>query len=178
MKLNLGCGKLHREGYVNVDLHGGDVRADGLRLPFRDGVFDEILASHILEHVIDLEAMMLELSRVLRPGGILMARVPYGLESLYDPFHYRAFDETTMTPFCDDFGFSFQARNLFHMLSIEITDRWHPLSPPPFRYHLVKYAPRLMQWLTKALGIRQKDGKTVSLLGRPKEITFLMERVK
>ena len=47
------------------------------RLPFRDGTFDKILASEVLEHVTDDRAALAELFRVLKPGGVLAVSVPH-----------------------------------------------------------------------------------------------------
>jgi SAM-dependent methyltransferase len=47
------------------------------RLPFRDGTFDKVLASEVLEHLPDDRAALAELFRVLKPGGILAISVPH-----------------------------------------------------------------------------------------------------
>lgn len=39
------------------------------RLPFRDGFFDLVFLNEVIEHVRDDRATMVELARVLRPGG-------------------------------------------------------------------------------------------------------------
>jgi SAM-dependent methyltransferase len=49
---------------------------DATRLPFPDASFDRIIASEVLEHVPDDGAALSELTRVLRPGGIIAATVP------------------------------------------------------------------------------------------------------
>jgi 2-polyprenyl-6-hydroxyphenyl methylase/3-demethylubiquinone-9 3-methyltransferase len=86
--LDIGCGggllapHLRGLGYrhVGVDLtasalevaaeHGVEpVRADAADLPFEDGRFDVVVAGEVLEHVTDLEAVVAEATRVLRPGG-------------------------------------------------------------------------------------------------------------
>ncbi|MEM7339551.1 MAG: class I SAM-dependent methyltransferase [Actinomycetota bacterium] len=54
----------------------GVAQADGGRLPFRDGSFDRIIASEVLEHVPDDLGVMAELWRVLKPGGRMAATVP------------------------------------------------------------------------------------------------------
>jgi 2-polyprenyl-6-hydroxyphenyl methylase / 3-demethylubiquinone-9 3-methyltransferase len=46
----------------------GDVTA----LPFASGCADVVVAGEILEHVADLSAAVAELSRVLRPGGLIV----------------------------------------------------------------------------------------------------------
>jgi len=66
--------------HVGVDLqssalavaaeHGIEpVRADAADLPFADGRFDVVVAGEVLEHVTDLEGVVAEALRVLRPGG-------------------------------------------------------------------------------------------------------------
>ncbi|HDM10688.1 MAG: SAM-dependent methyltransferase [Deltaproteobacteria bacterium] len=45
-------------------------------LPFKDGFFDLVICSEVLEHVLDPGEAVSELSRVLRPGGDLVISVP------------------------------------------------------------------------------------------------------
>lgn len=63
-------------GEVPAGCATGEVRGDAVRLPFPDGAFDRVIASEVLEHVPDDEAALAELTRVLRPGGVLAATVP------------------------------------------------------------------------------------------------------
>ena len=58
-------------GSVEYRLHRCDVR----RLPFDDGAFDAVLGAHLLEHLPDPLAGLSEMSRVLRPGGLLVVVV-------------------------------------------------------------------------------------------------------
>ncbi len=117
-KLNIGCGKDIREGYVNLDivkLKGVDVVCDiNKKLPFKKNHFDEILAMDILEHVDDLPKVMKDLHRILKPKGILKIRVPHFLESsaYNDPTHKNFFAYNTFDFFLNkdenfyfDFGF-------------------------------------------------------------------------
>lgn len=80
VRLNLGCGDVRRDGWVNVDLRSdvADVVADVAALPFPDGSVDEIWASDIAEHFPrrQLAGLFAEWGRVLRPGGTLTLRVP------------------------------------------------------------------------------------------------------
>jgi predicted SAM-dependent methyltransferase len=53
LRLNLGCGHIAIDGYVNVDMRdlpGVDVIADVDALPFEPETVDEIFSSHIIEH--------------------------------------------------------------------------------------------------------------------------------
>src|SRR5262245_59456311 len=63
-------------GEVDSSSLAGTVQGDGTRLPFDDGGFDRIIASEVLEHIDDDVGCLAELSRVLRPGGVLAATVP------------------------------------------------------------------------------------------------------
>jgi SAM-dependent methyltransferase len=68
-----------------------DVGADLQRLPFRDGAFDVVKATEVLEHVADAPAALAECRRVLRPGGKAVITVPF-LERLHgDPEDYARF---------------------------------------------------------------------------------------
>ncbi|HWT79084.1 MAG TPA: class I SAM-dependent methyltransferase [Candidatus Methylomirabilis sp.] len=49
--------------------------ADG-RIPYPDKHFDLVIANQVLEHVADLESVISEIARVLKPGGHLLALLP------------------------------------------------------------------------------------------------------
>lgn len=51
------------------------VRCSAERLPFTDGSFDAALAVASLDHVPDVDAALVELARVLRPGGSLIVQL-------------------------------------------------------------------------------------------------------
>ncbi len=50
---------------------GTTVAGDGYRLPFDDGVADLTFSSNVLEHVANPTALVAEMIRVTRPGGLL-----------------------------------------------------------------------------------------------------------
>jgi len=54
----------------------GVVRGSGYELPFEDTSFDCIIISEVLEHLHEDDRALEELSRVLKPGGILAVSVP------------------------------------------------------------------------------------------------------
>ncbi|MFH8086806.1 MAG: class I SAM-dependent methyltransferase [Candidatus Aenigmatarchaeota archaeon] len=60
---------------------------------FKDNEFDMIIASHVLEHVEDLVAVMKEFHRILKKDGILKITVPYFASptGFMDPTHKHFF---------------------------------------------------------------------------------------
>jgi len=88
-KINLGCGKDIRLGYVNVDIRaaaGVDLVWDiTKKLPFKAGSFDEALANDILEHLIfrDQEKFLSEVNRILKQEGKLTVRTP-NIEAIWE----------------------------------------------------------------------------------------------
>lgn len=77
-------------------------RANAEKLPYRSGWFDAVIATDLLEHVLDFNAVVRELLRVLRHGGVLIARSPHAEDladyvnfTVYDFVHLRRFDEAT-----------------------------------------------------------------------------------
>ena len=90
MKLNIGCGKDIRAGFVNIDWNpwaGVDVVCDACALPFADESAAYILANDILEHFSwrETRAVLGGWTRVLKAKGLLELRVPSleGLIRLY-----------------------------------------------------------------------------------------------
>jgi len=64
--------------YETADISGRHVdhKVDMCALPFAEGSFDMVIASHVLHHVLDEEAALRSLRRVLRPGGAAIVPVP------------------------------------------------------------------------------------------------------
>jgi SAM-dependent methyltransferase len=61
---------------IPAERYVGVLRGDATRLPFRDGAFDAVITSEVLEHIPDDTGAIGELARVLRPGGVFAATVP------------------------------------------------------------------------------------------------------
>jgi len=52
------------------------VIADAESLPFSSDTFDAVTCSEVIEHVYDKRKAMLEMSRILKPGGVLLLTTP------------------------------------------------------------------------------------------------------
>lgn len=63
-------------GELDAEVACTMVAADATRLPFDDATFDRVIASEVLEHIGDDLGALAELTRVLKPGGIIAATVP------------------------------------------------------------------------------------------------------
>jgi hypothetical protein len=89
LRINLGCGHIPLEGYVNVDqreLPGVDVLADVGDLPIGPGTVQEIFSAHLVEHFPQemLRRRLLPYWKtLLAPGGVFRAIVPDG-EAMLD----------------------------------------------------------------------------------------------
>ena len=81
-RLNVGCGRVKKPGYLNVDVDP-TVSPDVLLtldspLPFVGASFDLVEAYHVIEHVYPWQALDLlkEFCRILKPGGKIVLECP------------------------------------------------------------------------------------------------------
>lgn len=87
-RLNIGCGAVHFDGWVNVDLNprpAVDLVWDITNtLPFPDDSCEFIYNEHFMEHLRlqDAVGFMRECYRVLQPGGVLRVGMPSVAESV------------------------------------------------------------------------------------------------
>jgi predicted SAM-dependent methyltransferase len=134
--LHIGCGKINRPEFINIDAqpyaHVHVVTDDIRRLPgFADGTADLIYMCHVLEHMRapHVEAVLREMKRILKVGGVLRLSVPDfdrlldvykasgedldaidtqlmgGQESQYN-IHYRAFNHRSLSGLLRNVGFA------------------------------------------------------------------------
>ena len=106
MKIDLGCGKNKKEGFIGVDqypMDGVDVVLDiGTETwPWEDNSVEEAHCSHFLEHLTNLEGkwqrthFFNELFRVMAPGAKCTLVIPHWASTRYygDPTHKEPFSE-------------------------------------------------------------------------------------
>jgi SAM-dependent methyltransferase len=162
--LDLGCGDGHFASVafdqpidVGIDPWTGPVRqalgrggyrlvvqGDGAQLPFPDGYFSSAISNSVLEHIPDLDPVLKEMARVIKPGAEFIFCVPnhqflanlsisnfldriklHGLAKLYRAFfnrisrHYHCDDPETWTTRLEKAGF-------------KVERWWHYFSPEAF----------------------------------------------
>lgn len=102
MKVNIGCGKLHKpksEGWTNIDIiPPADIVCDvTLGIPLESDSVDELEADNIFEHFDndEFQVVMNECWRIIKPGGTMTMKVPDALRwpdgAFGDPTHKRFF---------------------------------------------------------------------------------------
>jgi SAM-dependent methyltransferase len=109
--LDIGCGNKPYERFFEgqVSHHVGcdlvqsskgraDVICPATELAFKDGSYDTVLLTQVVEHVADHRELLREAFRVLRPGGVLILSGP-----MYWPLHGEPYDYFRFT----EHGFRF-----------------------------------------------------------------------
>jgi SAM-dependent methyltransferase len=141
--LDLGCGdgrlsaELRAEELVAADVSAVALARAAVRLPdartvelepdaalpFEDGSFDLVLCAETLEHVRDVQLLLSELRRVLRPGGTLAVTTPAhgratglailtaGFERHFNPLspHLRFFSKRSLRSTLHELGFELES---------------------------------------------------------------------
>ncbi|MDD4083247.1 MAG: class I SAM-dependent methyltransferase [Sphaerochaetaceae bacterium] len=140
--LDIGCGNkpykefLPHTKYIGLDIENEghnhnneeiDIFYDGINIPFRNNKFDSIVCFQTVEHVKDIEKLIKEMKRVLKPGGLLLATFPF-IWNLHElPNDYRrltpegakklfeneGFVIIKQEKIMDDFSLYFQINQLF-----------------------------------------------------------------
>lgn len=134
--LDVGCGEgdfviLDKKRIQGIDLNKKSIRtckgrnlnaicADALKMPFKSSSFDGVYCSHLIEHFLPDKAYMLlnEVSRVLKPGGILVLATPIMWDGFYNDFtHVKPYNPESIERYlCEngrqktfnDFPYSFR----------------------------------------------------------------------
>ena len=104
--LDVGCGQNKFPGAIGIDAnprsHADVIHDLGvLPYPFAANEFDEVICSHVIEHVPDVMAFISEIHRVTRPGGRIKIVTPHysNPDWATDPTHRNHFNSYSFTCF-------------------------------------------------------------------------------
>ena len=103
------------------------IKGSAYSLPFPDNTFDLIVCSEVLEHLHEYHDAVIEINRVLKPGGKFFASVPafwpekicWYLSKEYQNQpggHLRIFDQKKLIHEIEDRGFKFLSSEKFHSI--------------------------------------------------------------
>jgi len=144
-KLNFGCGKIIKKGWINVDIQKGkgiDKSFDFNRFPYplKKDSFDFIMVDNVLEHLDEPIKVLDELNRISKKNAIIRIIVPYyNCKGAYnDITHKHFFNETTFDNIVNpDKHYSLKNKNKFKIKKLELV----PTRLGKFIY------PKKLRWL-------------------------------
>lgn len=105
--LNLGSGARRiAPTVINVDItcyEAVDVVADITKLPYENDSVDRIVCDQVLEHVHSPSAVVVEMKRVLKPGGYAYISTPFMYPFHASPSDYQRFTHVGLRELLKDF---------------------------------------------------------------------------
>mgnify|MGYP003582699176 CR=1 FL=1 len=120
--MDLGCGSkpykslFNFDEYIGVDIDNNpghshvnediEVYYNGKDLPFDDDSFDTIFCSEVFEHVFELEYLLEEIHRVLKPGGNILFTCPFTFPEHEQPNDYARYTSFALKYLLNKKGFS------------------------------------------------------------------------
>jgi len=180
--IELGCGPNKVAGAIGVDKFQDknvDIVADIENgLPFLpDNSVDELFSRHVLEHIENLENLIKEIYRVLKPGGIHRAIVPHFSNPHFysDYTHRRFFGLYTFDYFSDnETNLKRKVPRFYNDIRFHITKRY-------LRFYslrlLLNYQRRLISmWVNRSTGAQERYEESWCYVFPCQEIHFEMTK--
>jgi ubiquinone/menaquinone biosynthesis C-methylase UbiE len=149
--LDLGGTKTHKRGlfdisrfdinvltYNLVPTKGVDVQGTALALALESGCVDAVICSEVLEHITEPVMVLAEIYRILRPGGVMFATVPFLYRIHADPSDYGRYTHHFWSAALSAIGFTgvqVTAQGYFFTVLEDFILQYHleKFSRPPFR---------------------------------------------
>jgi SAM-dependent methyltransferase len=144
-KLNFGCGRQIKEGWINVDIQKGkgvDKSFDFNKFPypFKDDSFDYILLDNVLEHLEKPVEVVKELHRICKKDAIIEIIVPYynTYYAYVDVTHLHFFNEDTFYNLFEGNKYDLEKKELFKVISIKSIPQRYLRWIPKFILNILK----------------------------------------
>lgn len=171
LDVGVGLGRLLGE-FTNIDKYGIDISFDYLEkaasrginvclaraedMPYTAGYFDLIVCTDVLEHVFDLNLALEKILAVIKPGGVLIVRVPYREKlSLYLQEDYRY--EFSHVRMFDEYSLSLLFRKIFRCEILEWSYGLYMLLDYKLKYQFPIY--RVNKLFMQLLAVLKKVNK-------------------
>jgi len=118
--LDFGCGRKPYENLFSVDEYIGmdmestghehknsriDVYYDGKSIPFPDNSFESVFCSEVFEHVFNLDEVLPEIRRVMKPDGKILVTVPFCWNEHEVPYDFARYSSFGITHLFERYGF-------------------------------------------------------------------------
>jgi SAM-dependent methyltransferase len=157
--LDLGGTKVGKRGVFNIDsfdhqvinlnispLKSPDLLGNAASLPFGNNTFDVVICSELLEHVHEPIESLIEIYRVLKPDGVLLATIPFIYPHHPDPNDYLRYTEQFLQLQMEMIGYTQIAIetqggfwSVFADMVRAIVYEWH--SQPGFTWRINRFLP-------------------------------------
>ncbi|WDE95960.1 class I SAM-dependent methyltransferase [Lentisphaera profundi] len=118
--IDFGCGAMPYKELFNVATYTGldyaesgheceeqegKIYYDGKKIPFEESSVDALFASEVFEHIFNLEQILEELHRVLKPGGKLLFTIPFAWEEHEVPHDFARYSSYGIISLLEKHGF-------------------------------------------------------------------------
>lgn len=118
--IDIGCGSkpyeklFDVEKYIGLDIEVSghdhtnelvDCYYDGKTIPYKDNSFDSAFSSEVFEHIFNLEEILNEIQRVLKPKGKLLITVPFVWEEHEIPHDFARYTSFGIISLLEKHGF-------------------------------------------------------------------------
>jgi SAM-dependent methyltransferase len=178
--LDIGCGANKVAGAIGMDVNprtAADVihDLDDLPYPFADDQFDEVIGRHVIEHVQNPLAVMNELHRITRDGGIVKLLAPHWTNpdfatDLTHRNHLNSYSFRNLTEDRAVFDFYTEARFKQKVVRVTLLNLWKLTGLE----YLINLDNRHRRWRF----VRKFWEQYLNAVMRGKEIYFELEVVK
>jgi SAM-dependent methyltransferase len=178
--LDIGCGVNKVPGAIGMDANSrtdADVihDLDNLPYPFADDQFDEVIGRHVIEHVRDPLAVMIELHRITSHGGLVRLVAPHWTNpdwatDLTHRNHLNSYSFRNLTDERAVFPFYTTVRFRQRRVFVSLLNLWKPFG--------LELLVNLDNRFPRARFIRKFWEQYLNAIVRGKEIHYELEVVK
>jgi 2-polyprenyl-3-methyl-5-hydroxy-6-metoxy-1,4-benzoquinol methylase len=192
LDVGVGLGRLLSSTNIDMEKFGMDISLPYLKqasklnieccmsmiedMPYKKELFDVVVSTDVLEHVLDINLAVKNIFSVLKKGGIFILRVPYkeDLQAYltedcpYKYVHLRNFDEHTLICLFEKI-FDFK---VIEWQTVGFVEAEQYLKVKPFPYN--KYLGKITRWYYNQW--KKKDIKTYKSFYEKTEINMIIRK--